>query len=46
MEPKDFIYNDNKRGIVKYTGPQVDDGQDHTYNPNYVNVQKQMIRSI
>ena len=36
MEPKEFIYRDDKRGTVTYVGPTSDD-EDHTFDPNYVN---------
>lgn len=35
MEPKDFIYNDTKRGTIKYIG-SVDDDKDHTFDNNYL----------
>lgn len=36
MEPKEFIYTDDKRGKVTYVGPTSDD-VDHTFDPSYVN---------
>ena len=35
MEPKDFIYNDTKRGTIKYIG-SVNDNEDHTFDNNYL----------
>ena len=35
MEPKDFIYNDTKRGTIKYIG-SVNDDKDHTFDNNYL----------
>lgn len=35
MEPKDFIYNDTKRGTIKYIG-SINDDKDHTFDNNYL----------